>query len=115
MVDGIRTLKDVKPDRRVSAGFTPDQLMGHATIYLRVAHGVWQNFQIVDTNPHAVCVSARYPPHKKLMPLSTTLSLELTGQTAIKGSSTLSRVNGAVWRATSSIRHLFPASTIRTN
>ena len=64
MVDGIRTLKDVKPDRRVSAGFTPDQLMGHATIYLRVAHGVWQNFQIVDTNPHAVCVSARYPPHK---------------------------------------------------
>jgi hypothetical protein len=56
LVNGIRTLTDFKSDRRISAGFNTGQLTGNATLYLRVAGGVWQSFQIVDTNPHAVCV-----------------------------------------------------------
>jgi len=55
LVNGIRTLTDFKTDRRISAGFNTGQLTGNATIYLKVAQGVWQSFQIVDTNPHAVC------------------------------------------------------------
>jgi hypothetical protein len=55
LVNGIRTLRDFKTDRRISAGFNTGQLTGNATLYLKVAPGAWQSFQIVDTNPHAVC------------------------------------------------------------
>jgi hypothetical protein len=55
LVNGIRTLKDFKTDRRVSAGFNTGQLTGSATIYLQVVQGVFQVFQIFDTNPNAVC------------------------------------------------------------
>ena len=55
LVNGIRTLTDFKTDRRISAGFNTGQLTGNATIYLKVAQGVWQSFPIVDTNPHAIC------------------------------------------------------------
>jgi len=55
LVNGIRTLTDFKTDRRISAGFNTGQLTGNGTIYFKVAQGVWQSFQIVDTNPHAVC------------------------------------------------------------
>jgi uncharacterized repeat protein (TIGR01451 family) len=55
LVNGIKTLTDFKADRRISAGFNTGQLTGNATIYLMVAQGVWQTFQIVDTNPAAVC------------------------------------------------------------
>jgi predicted outer membrane repeat protein len=55
LVNGIRTLNDFKTDRRISAGFNTGQLTGNATIYLKVAQGVWQTFRIVDTNPSAVC------------------------------------------------------------
>ena len=55
LVNGIKTLTDFKSDRRISAGFNTGQLTGNATVYLQVAAGVWQSFQIVDTNPHAVC------------------------------------------------------------
>ena len=55
LVNGIQTLTDFKTDRRISAGFNTGQLTGNATIYLMVAQGVWQSFQIVDTNPNAVC------------------------------------------------------------
>jgi hypothetical protein len=55
LVNGIQTLTDFKSSIRLSAGFNTGQLTGNATIYLMVAQGVWQSFQIVDTNPHAVC------------------------------------------------------------
>jgi len=55
LVNGIRTLTDFKSDRRISAGFNTSQLTGNATIYLKVAQGVWQTFRIVGTNPSAVC------------------------------------------------------------
>jgi hypothetical protein len=55
LVGGIKTLKDFKPDRRISAGFNTGQLTGNATIYLMVAQGVWQSLNIVDTNPAATC------------------------------------------------------------
>src|SRR5262244_1084745 len=55
LVNGIKTLTDFKSDRRISAGFNTGQLTGNATIYLMVTQGVWQTFQIVDTNPAAVC------------------------------------------------------------
>jgi hypothetical protein len=55
LVNGIKTLTDSKPDRRISAGFNTGQLTGSATIYLQVVQGVWQTFRIVDTNPSAVC------------------------------------------------------------
>ena len=55
LVNGIRTLTDFKSNIRLSAGFNTGQRTGNATIYLKVAQGVWQSFQIVDTNPNAVC------------------------------------------------------------
>jgi parallel beta-helix repeat protein len=55
LVNGIRTLTDFKSDRRIRAGFNTAQLTGNATIYLKVGQGVWQVFQINDTNPSAVC------------------------------------------------------------
>jgi hypothetical protein len=55
VVNGIRTLTDNKADRRISAGFNTGQLTGNATLYLRVAQGVWQTFRIIDTNPSAGC------------------------------------------------------------
>lgn len=55
LVNGIRTLTDFKSDRRIKAGFNTGQLTGSATIYLQVTQGVWQLFQIYDTDPHAVC------------------------------------------------------------
>jgi hypothetical protein len=55
LTNGIKTLTDFKSDRRISAGFNTGQLTGNATIYLMVTQGVWQSFQIVDTNPAAVC------------------------------------------------------------
>jgi len=55
LVNGVKTLTDFKSDRRISAGFNTGQLTGNATIYLMVTQGVWQTFQIVDTNPAAVC------------------------------------------------------------
>jgi len=58
LVNGIRTLTDFKSSVRLSAGFNTGQLTGNATIYLKVAQGVWQSFQIVDTNPQAICSCA---------------------------------------------------------
>jgi hypothetical protein len=55
LVNGIQMLTDFKSDRRISAGFNTGQRTGNATIYLMVVQGVWQSFQIVDTNPAAVC------------------------------------------------------------
>jgi hypothetical protein len=59
LVNGIRTLKDFKTDRRLSAGFNTAQLTGTATIYVMVGQEVWQSTQIVDTNPSAACT---FPP-----------------------------------------------------
>jgi len=55
VVNGIRTLTDFKADRRIRAGFNKGQLTGNATIYLKIGNGVWQVFQVNDTNPSAVC------------------------------------------------------------
>jgi len=55
VIDGIRTLKDFKTDRGISAGFNTGQKTGSAIIYLRVAQGVWQSFRINATNPNAAC------------------------------------------------------------
>jgi predicted outer membrane repeat protein len=55
LVNGIRTLTDRKPDRRISAGFNIGQLTGTAMVYLQVSQGVWQAFRVFDTNPFAVC------------------------------------------------------------
>jgi hypothetical protein len=55
LVNGIRMLSDVKPDRKISGGFSTAQLTGSVTIYLKVGLGVWQLFRINDTNPSAVC------------------------------------------------------------
>jgi hypothetical protein len=55
LVNGIKTLTDFKSNIRLSAGFNTGQHTGNATIYLQVVQGVWQSFQIVDTNPNAVC------------------------------------------------------------
>jgi hypothetical protein len=58
LVNGMRRLTDSKIDRRVSAAFNTGQRTGSAAIYLEVAQGVWQTFQISDTNPSAVCACA---------------------------------------------------------
>ena len=67
LVNGIQTLTDFKTDRRISAGFKTGQLTGNATLYVQVALGVWQTFQIVDTNPNAVCAC----PLSRLAPYFT--------------------------------------------
>jgi hypothetical protein len=53
--DSRRPARNRKPDRKISAGFNTGQLTGNATLYLKVAPGVWQTFRIIDTNPSAVC------------------------------------------------------------
>jgi hypothetical protein len=55
LVNGILTLTDSKPDRRLSAGFITSQRTGSATIYIMIAPGVWQTFRINSTNPAAAC------------------------------------------------------------
>jgi hypothetical protein len=55
LMNGILTLTDSKPDRRVSAGFITGQRTGSATIYIMIGQGVWQTFRINSTNPAAVC------------------------------------------------------------
>jgi hypothetical protein len=55
LTNGMRTLTDSQPDRRVSAGFSTATLTGSATIYLMVAQGVWQTFRVNASNPSAVC------------------------------------------------------------
>lgn len=54
-VNGILTLTDSKPDRRISAGLNLGSRIGGANIYLQLAPGVSQLFRINDTNPSAVC------------------------------------------------------------
>ena len=48
-VNGVLTLTDTQPDRRVSAGFNTGQKTGSATISKIVAPGVSQTFRINDT------------------------------------------------------------------
>jgi hypothetical protein len=55
LVNGMLTLTDSKPDRRVSAGFITSQRTGSATIYIMIGQGVWQTFRINSTNPSAPC------------------------------------------------------------
>ena len=51
LVNGIQTLTDNQPDRRISAGFFTGQLTGKATVVVRQAPGIWQTITISDTNP----------------------------------------------------------------
>jgi len=51
LVNGVQTLTDFQPDRRISAGFLTGQLTGKATAAVRQAPGVWQTVSINDTNP----------------------------------------------------------------
>src|SRR5262249_15126049 len=55
IVNGIATLTDSKPDRRVSAGRNLGQQTGSAIISFQYAQGVWASFRINATNPGAVC------------------------------------------------------------
>jgi len=53
LVNNIRTLTDIKSDRRISASFNLGQLTGRATLTLLVAPGVYQTFVINQTTPNA--------------------------------------------------------------
>jgi hypothetical protein len=53
LVNNIRTLTDIKSDRRISANFNLGQLTGRATLTLLVAPGVYQTFIISQTTPNA--------------------------------------------------------------
>jgi len=55
LVNGIRTLTDIEPDRAISASFDTDQLTGSAKIKLKIAKGVRQVVRIVDASPGATC------------------------------------------------------------
>jgi hypothetical protein len=55
LVNGIRTLTDVEPDRGISASFDTDQLTGSAKIKLKIAKGVRQVVRIADTSRGALC------------------------------------------------------------
>jgi hypothetical protein len=55
LVNGILTLTDSKPDRRVSAGCYTGQRTGSVIIYVMIGQGIWQTFRISDTNPSAMC------------------------------------------------------------
>jgi len=55
LVNGVATLPDIKPDRRVTATVLLGQLTGDATLSVSVAAGVWQTFKVHGTNPNAAC------------------------------------------------------------
>jgi len=55
VVNGIASLTDSKPDRRISASFLLGQLTGRANITLIPAPGVYQTIVVNDTNPYATC------------------------------------------------------------
>jgi hypothetical protein len=50
-VNGILSLTDNRPDRRVNAGLLIGQGTGSATIYVMIAQGVWQLFRLTSTGP----------------------------------------------------------------
>jgi len=86
LVNGIRTLTDFKPDRRLSAGFNTGQLTGTATIYLMVAQGVWQTLRIIDTDPSATCtpppVITEFVEQGTCLPLAGHIVWTSTGSTS---------------------------------
>jgi hypothetical protein len=55
MVNGIASLTDSKPDRRISAVFNLSHMTGHATMNLIQPPRVYQTIVLNDTNPYATC------------------------------------------------------------
>jgi hypothetical protein len=55
LLNGIRTLTDFEPDRKISASFDTGQVTGSARIKLKIAKGVRQVVRIDDTSPGATC------------------------------------------------------------
>jgi hypothetical protein len=49
------TISGPGPAQLTLSGGSSTQLTGNATLYLKVAQGVWQTFRVIDTNPSAVC------------------------------------------------------------
>jgi hypothetical protein len=54
-VNGLITLTDNRPDRRISAMFNLGQLTGRSNFTLMMAPGVYQTITVNQTNPHATC------------------------------------------------------------
>ncbi|HKV40248.1 MAG TPA: VCBS repeat-containing protein, partial [Blastocatellia bacterium] len=55
MVSSMQTLKDVKPDRNITAAFNTGSLTGSATVTVISGPGLRTTYHIRDTNPHATC------------------------------------------------------------
>jgi len=53
--NGIVSLTDSKPDRKISAGFYPGQMTGRANITLILGPGIYQTIVVNDTIPSATC------------------------------------------------------------
>jgi hypothetical protein len=54
-VNGIITLTDTKPDRRITASYLTNQLTGHASVTIILSPGISQTYVINQTNTHAIC------------------------------------------------------------
>jgi hypothetical protein len=55
LASGIRTLTDLKSDRKINAGYNSGQLTGTANITLIQAPGINQTVRINQSIPHATC------------------------------------------------------------
>lgn len=55
LVNGIQTLTDSKPDRRINAGLLTSQLTGKATVMFSPAVGIWQTITVNDTKTNPTC------------------------------------------------------------
>ena len=55
LVNGIQTLTDSKPDRRINAGLLTGQLTGKATVMFSPAVGIWQTITVNDTKTNPSC------------------------------------------------------------
>jgi spore coat protein CotF len=55
LANGMLSLTDSRPDRKITAGLNTAQLTGRANITLILAPGIYQTITLNQTNPHPTC------------------------------------------------------------
>jgi spore coat protein CotF len=55
LANGMLSLTDSRPDRKITAGLSTSQLTGRANITLILAPGIYQTITLNQTNPHPTC------------------------------------------------------------
>jgi hypothetical protein len=55
VVNGLSSLTDTKPDRKITAGLSSGTRTGRANLVLTLAPGIFQTIVLNQTNPNATC------------------------------------------------------------